>query len=89
MKIYNVVVPKEFTQNGEVKKAWNNVGKLIKWDATQDKPENFTLELSMFPTTKFGVFEQKPKVAPVIPKENLEAITYPQETDITPEEIPF
>lgn len=61
MKIYNVTVPKKYTKNGEEKTQWNTVGRLIKFDATQEKPEGFVLELSMFPETKFGVFEEKPK----------------------------
>ena len=61
MQIFNVSVPKKYTKDGEEKTAWNNVGKLIKFDATADKPEGYALELAMFPDTKFGVFESKPR----------------------------
>ena len=61
MKIFNVSVPKKYTKDGEEKTAWNNVGKLIYFPASGDKPEGYALELSMFPETKFGVFEAKPK----------------------------
>lgn len=64
MKIYDVVVPKKYTKNGAEKTNWNNVGKLIKFDADGEKPEGFILELNMFPETKFGIFEQKPKTPP-------------------------
>lgn len=71
IKKYNVTVPKKYTQNGEEKTAWNNVGKLIKFDATDTKPEGFVLELSMFPETKFGVFEDKPKQPKTEPVEEI------------------
>ena len=61
MKKYNVSVPKKYMKNGEEKTTWSNVGKLVRFDATNDKPEGFVLELNMFPETKFGVFEDKPK----------------------------
>jgi hypothetical protein len=61
MQIYNVSVPKKYTKDGEEKTAWNNVGKLVYFPATADKPAGYALELSMFPETKFGVFEAKPK----------------------------
>src|SRR5215204_358568 len=43
------------------KTAWNNVGKLILFEAIGDKPEGYVLELAMFPDTKFGVFEDRPR----------------------------
>lgn len=61
MKRYNITVPKSYTKNGEEKTQWNSVGTLVKFEATEDKPEGFILELNMFPETKFGVFEQKPR----------------------------
>lgn len=62
MKIYNVTIPKKYTKNGEEKTAWNTVGKLIEWDATEGKEKGFTLELHMFPETSFKVFPQEDKV---------------------------
>jgi hypothetical protein len=61
MQKYNVSVPKKYTKNGEEKTAWKNVGTLVRFEATDTKPEGFILELNMFPETKFGVFEDKPR----------------------------
>lgn len=61
MTRYNISVPREYEKNGETKTAWSNVGKLIRFDATDTKPEGFVVELFMFPNTKFMVFEEKPK----------------------------
>lgn len=61
MKIYNISVPKKYTKNGEEKTMWNTVGKLIEWPETTSKEKGYTLELSMFPDTKFGVFPQEAK----------------------------
>lgn len=60
---YNISVPRTYEKNGETKTAWSNVGKLIKFPATADKPESFIIEMHMFPNTKFGVFEDKPRDA--------------------------
>ena len=83
MKRYNISVPKKYTKNGDEKTAWSNVGKLVRFDATGDKPESFILELNMFPETKFGVFEEKerePKPAQA---------TSETTEEIKPEDIPF
>jgi hypothetical protein len=61
MKRYNVSVPKSYEKDGEKKTQWNNVGKLVSFEATETKPAGFILELSMFPDTKFGVFEERPR----------------------------
>jgi hypothetical protein len=61
MKRYDIVIPKKYEKNGEEKTAWKNVGTLVRFDATNDKPEGFVLELNMFPDTTFKVFEQKPR----------------------------
>ena len=61
MKRYNISVPKKYTKDGEEKTAWRNVGTLVRFEATDTKPEGFILELSMFPDTKFGIFEDKPR----------------------------
>lgn len=82
MKRYNISVPKKYTKNGEEKTAWSNVGKLVKFDATQDKPESYILELSMFPDTKFGVFEDKPRESRGSSEENVSH-------EIDAENIPF
>jgi len=82
MKRYNISVPKEYEKNGEKKTQWSNVGKLIRFEATDDKPEGFILELSMFPTTKFGVFEEKPR-------EEASQAPSDQKVEINPDDIPF
>ena len=61
MKRYNITTSKTYTKNNEEKKAYPNVGSLVRFDATADKPESFILELNMFPSVKFYVFEEKPK----------------------------
>ena len=59
MKRYNVVTAKLYEKDGEQKKAWRTIGQLIKWEANGDKPESYQLELYMFPSEKFYVFEEK------------------------------
>jgi hypothetical protein len=61
MKKYNISVPRKYMKNGEEKTAWSNIGKLLRFDATDTKPEGFVVELFMFPETKFMCFEDKPK----------------------------
>lgn len=61
MERFNITVPRKYTSNGEEKTQWSNVGKLIKFEATDEKSESFILELNMFPDTKFGVFKDEPK----------------------------
>ena len=61
MQRFNVTVPKKYTKDGEEKTAWNRVGTLVKFDAKDGKQESYLLELSMYPDTKFGIFEDKPR----------------------------
>ena len=70
MRRFNVSVPRTYEKDGETKTAWNNVGKLVHFEATDTKPEGFILELNMFPATKFGVFEEKPREPKVEGDEN-------------------
>ena len=57
MKFYDVVTKKEIkTKSGEVKNVWNNVGRIVEFD-----DGGLALELSMFPETKFSVFQKKAK----------------------------
>lgn len=85
MKRYNISVPRKYTKDNVEKTSWSNVGKLIKFEATSDKPEGYVLELAMFPDTKFGVFEDKPREATATVSQDIEA---PQEV-IDEGEIPF
>jgi hypothetical protein len=60
MKRYNICTSRTYKdKNGEDKKAWRTVGQLIKWPATEDKPESMSIELHMFPETRFSVFEER------------------------------
>lgn len=81
MQRYNITTPKKYTKNGEEKTIWNTVGTLVKFEATGDKPESYILELNMFPDTKFGVFEAKPKQD----RDSVNNTASPED----PESIPF
>lgn len=61
MKKYNITTVSTYEKNGEEKKTYPQVGKLVKFEATSEKKESFILELNMFPNTKFYVFEDEPK----------------------------
>lgn len=61
MKKFNISVPKKYTKDGEEKTFWGNVGKLTYFPKTDDREAGFTLDMYMFPDTKFGVFEDKPR----------------------------
>ena len=61
MKKFNISVPKKYMKDGEEKTFWSNVGKLVYFPKTEEKEAGFALDLYMFPDTKFGVFEDKPK----------------------------
>ena len=62
MKRYNITTVGSYQKNGEEKKTYPQIGKLIQFEATSEKPESFILELNMFPNTRFCVFLDKPKV---------------------------
>lgn len=66
MKKYDIVTAKKYTKNGEEKTQWNNVGSLVFFPANGDKKEGYALELSMYPETKFMVFEKKSVVGKVV-----------------------
>lgn len=61
MKKYNITTQKTYQLNGEEKKAYPQVGKLVQFDATEDRPAGFIFEWNSQPDTKFYVFEDKPK----------------------------
>ena len=85
MKRYNISVPKKYTKDGEEKTAWSNVGKLIYFEATDVKPASFIVELAMFPETKFGVFEDKPRED----RAARDTASQAPKDDINPDDIPF
>jgi hypothetical protein len=61
MKRYDIVVPRQDPKDPE-KKYWNQVGRLVEFEPTAEKPERgFILELNMFPNTTFKVFPQRPR----------------------------
>jgi hypothetical protein len=97
MKRYDVVVPKKDAHDPN-KTYWKQVGTLVKFEATQEKPEGFILELHMFPDTTFKVFEQKPKADPAKAAQDADAawdVALPSTPaqaapiDISPDDIPF
>lgn len=61
MKKYNITAVKTYEANGQEKKTYPQVGKLIHFPATADKKESFIVELNMFPETKFAVFPDEPR----------------------------
>jgi hypothetical protein len=61
MKRFNICTAKTYEKDGETKKAWRQVGQMVEFPATDEKPRSFLIELHMFPATKFSVFEEKPK----------------------------
>lgn len=64
MKKYNICTGRAYKdRDGNDKKAWRTVGQLTRWEATQDKPESFSLEMYMWPDTRYSVFEEKPREA--------------------------
>ena len=85
IKRFDIVVPKEYQQNGETKKQWRNVGTLVYFPASGDKNEGYRLELSMFPNTNFYVFEQKSKEERASPTRKASA----PEGEINIDDVPF
>lgn len=79
MKKYNVTTQGTYTKNGEEKKTYPQVGKLVQFDDTAEKKGGFILELNMFPNTKFYVFEdekEKTQEAPVVDNETGDEIPF-------------
>jgi hypothetical protein len=85
MQRYNISVPKKYTKDGEEKTAWKNIGTLVQFPATDVKPEGFILELNMFPDTKFGVFEDKPREE----RASRDTASQAPKDEINPDDIPF
>jgi hypothetical protein len=56
MERFTVVTKKVVKMQGKDKNQWNQVGTLVRFPASKDKPEGFALELSMFPDTRFYIF---------------------------------
>jgi len=61
MERYNITTVKTYEKNGEEKKTYPQVGKLVKFPAKDGKDEGFILELNMFPNEKFFVFKDEPR----------------------------
>lgn len=79
MKKFNITTQKVYQQGGEEKKFYPQVGKMVYFEANEGKPENYLLELNMFPGTKFYVFEDVPK----------DSYPTPKSEGINPDSIPF
>lgn len=72
VKRYNVVTKKVVIGNDGAEKAyWNTVGKLIKFDATESKPEGFAIELYMFPETRLFVFDDEKREKKAEPQQQV------------------
>lgn len=83
-KKYNVVVARHYANDPE-KKAWKNVGSLLVFAPTADKPEpGYILELNMYPTTDFKIFAATEKKAEAAP-----APAATQDSTVVPDDIPF
>lgn len=89
MRKFNITTKRQYESKGETKTQWNQVGTLVRFDATQDKPESYILELSMFPDTKFFVFEQEQKAKPEPKEEWTPDPRIPESEQGNPDEIPF
>ncbi len=90
MKILNIAVKKTYQKDGAEKTTWLNVGSLIKFEATSEKPEQLMIELNMFPTQRFYVFEPKAVAPAPKPVEKIpDTRVAPDQQDINPDDIPF
>lgn len=95
MKLYDIATKRTYEKNGEVKTKWSNVGRIAIFPATAEKKEGGYLELSMFPETKFYVFEPKPRATPTQPTQPPAQNQVPQDSqpmeasDAEISEIPF
>jgi hypothetical protein len=86
MKRFNICTKKVYSKDGQERAQWNIVGFLIYFPANGDKQAGFKMELNMWPTVPFFVFEQKPKeVKPVADPLDM---SVPSE-EISPDSIPF
>lgn len=100
VKRYDIVVPKKDARDPS-KTYWKQVGSMVKFEATQEKPEGYIMELNMYPDTTFKLFEQKPKViqadpwdtavpATAIPRESIPTSSIDDPTEsVNPDDIPF
>lgn len=61
MKRYNITTVKTYDKDGQEKKMYPQVGKLVHFEAGNGKEESFILELNMFPNTRFCVFKDEPR----------------------------
>lgn len=71
IKRFNICTRKTYQKGDEEKVQWPQVGKMVYFPANGDKNEGYKLEMNMFPTTQFFVFEetdrgQKPRQQEVI-----------------------
>lgn len=101
MKRFNITTVGSYEKDGQEKKTYPQVGKLVYFEANGEKPESFILELNMFPGTRFCVFPDTPREGATQGQSRpaqtrsatrqeppLETIEYPAE-DVDPNDIPF
>ena len=79
-KRFNVTTKKTYTKDEQEKVVWLNVGTITQFD------DGMSLELNMFPVTKFFVFEQKPKEQGQQGQSNQERA---MESEGVPSDLPF
>lgn len=82
IKRFNVVTKKTYKKDGVDKTAWNNVGSLVAFD------DGYALELSMFPETKFYVFDAEKKDS-VTKTEQKKLAEHDAESNYGSDNIPF
>lgn len=82
IKRFNVVTKKTYKKDGVDKTAWNNVGSLVAFE------DGYALELSMFPETKFYVFDTEKKDS-VTKSEQKELAKHDEQNSDGNENIPF
>lgn len=65
IKRFNICTGRTYTSSsGEEKKAWLRVGTLTYFPATERYEAGYKLEMNMWPTTQFFVFEEKAQNEP-------------------------
>ena len=102
MKRYNITTVRTYEKDGQEKKTYPQIGKLIHFPAGNGKDESFIIELSMYPNTRFCVFPDQPRDQRDAPRQRSapaqssgepidpDTIEYPSDVDdINPDDIPF
>jgi len=79
LKSWNICTKKDM---GEGKKPfWPSIGRMVYFPPQGEKKGNYSIELNMFPNTKFYVFE-------IVPKQD-EGYQAPAPDDISASDVPY